>query len=480
MPSSAAKPSLTFFHSDDCERQAVAPIAEEAERRGYSVRFSPDLSERVEIGVYCQHACRPNADLSVIMLHDLAQRHDIWPAFWDHEPWDAFDIGLVPGEAWVQRWKSQAGQLGAAPRLGVFEIGWPKADLIYRSREQFHAQAEELRKSLGLIHPQTVLYAPSWENDGKQDDFVQSLVDLPVNLLLKQAPWSEAYPWVLENIREMDERHRGIAGNVHIIDRGVSIMYCIGVSDLLVSDESSVLIEASLHGVPSLSVTDWLIPDRQPPRPVCVPFENVQKTTRSALRESVEKLLADPVLARSEALGLRDHHFSHFGQSSKLAMDLIEAAWAKSPLPFAPLQTPPAVLDQRLYRQAERCLTNDDISGATSILARLIAKDSDCWQAFNDMGGICFNQRDIEGALTLLKRAVEKEGRPGLAMRNLAATQLSAGLWDDALLSYARLLHELPDDQQSRENLAGLLAGEFDLSQTACEEMLKVLCSGER
>jgi tetratricopeptide (TPR) repeat protein len=285
---------------------------------------------------------------------------------------------------------------------------------------------------------------------------------------------------VLENIRKMDELHRGIADNVHIVDRKVSIMYCIGVSDLLVSDESSVLIEASLHGVPSLAVKDWLIPDRQPPRPVSIPFENVQKTTRSALHKTVEALLADPAQARSDAIRLRNHHFSHFGQSSKLAVDLIEAAWAQSPLPFAPLQTPPAALDQILYRQAEHCLVNDDIPGATSILARLIAKDSDCWQAFNDMGGICFNQRDIEGALTLLQRAVEKEGKPGLALRNLAATQLNAGLWDDALLNYARLLHESPDDEQSRENLAGLIAGEFELSQTACEEMLKVLCNGER
>ena len=56
------RPVITFFHSDNCERQALAPIAREAERRGYPVRFSGDPRERAQVGVYCQHACRPNAE----------------------------------------------------------------------------------------------------------------------------------------------------------------------------------------------------------------------------------------------------------------------------------------------------------------------------------------------------------------------------------------------------------------------------------
>ncbi|KAF0815041.1 hypothetical protein IGB42_00118 [Andreprevotia sp. IGB-42] len=333
----STRPEITFFFTDNCERQTVEPIAQEAQKRGFPVRFSSDLRERAVIGIYCQHACRPNASFSMIMLHDLAQRHDIWPHFWMHEPWNEFDVGILPGEAWVQRWRSQGMLRVAQPRLGVFDIGWPKADLIYRNRDEFAVKAQQLRETLGLKHEKTVLYAPSWENHGKQDDFVRSLMDMPVNLLLKQAPWAPSYTQVWENIRKMNALHQGIADNVHIVDPEISIMYCIGISDLLVSDESSVLIEASLYEVPSVAVSDWLIPDREPPRFASVPFDHVRKTTRAQLRDTVEAILADPLQARRDAAQLRDFHFSHFGQSAQLAVDLIESAVDGIALTVAPL-----------------------------------------------------------------------------------------------------------------------------------------------
>lgn len=329
--------SITFFHSDDCERQAVLPIAEEAARRGFAVNFSSDLTERVQIGVYCQHACRPNADFSIIMLHDLAQRHDIWPEFWRVEPWHHFDLGLVPGPAWAERWGSQANQQTAWPRLGVFNVGWPKADLVYQDKARFAEEAAKLRVNLGLEHPHTVLYAPSWENDGKQDDFVKALIDLPINLLLKQAPWSPDYKQVWGNINAMNALHQGIATNVHIVDPKVSILYCLGLADVLVSDESSVLIEAALLDVPAVSISDWMIPDRDPPRPACVPFDLVHKSTRAGLRGTVQQLLADPVQARQDARALRDRHFAHLGKSASMIMDVLQAALAGQALPQAPL-----------------------------------------------------------------------------------------------------------------------------------------------
>lgn len=339
--------SITFFHSDDCERQAVLPIAEEAARRGFAVNFSSDLTERVQIGVYCQHACRPNADFSIIMLHDLAQRHDIWPEFWQTEPWHHFDIGLVPGPAWAERWSSQADQRTAWPKLGVFNVGWPKADLVYQDKARFAVEAAKLRDSLGLEHPQTVLYAPSWENDAKQDDFVKALIDLPVNLLLKQAPWSPDYKQVWDNINAMNALHQGIASNVHIVDPKVSILYCLGLADVLVSDESSVLIEAALLDVPAVSISDWMIPDRDPPRPACVPFDLVLKSTRAGLRSTVEQLLADPLQAKRNARALRDRHFAHLGKSASLIMDVLQAALAGEPLPQEPLSTAEGQMDLR-------------------------------------------------------------------------------------------------------------------------------------
>lgn len=394
---SKAFTSITFFHSDDCEKQAVAPIADEARQRGFNVRFSSDLSERVEIGVYCQHACKPNADFSIIMLHDLAQRHDIWPEFWKTEPWHHFDMGLVPGQAWSERWASQAASVQAWPKLGVFNVGWPKADLVYRDRERFAEEAQKLRESLGLIHKHTILYAPSWENDGKQDDFVRALIDLPVNLLLKQAPWAPEYTGVWNNIRAMDNLHRGIAENVHIVDPRVSIMYCIGLADALVSEESSVLIEAALLDVPAISVTDWMIPDRTPPRPACVPFDHVMKTTRAQLRGTIEALLKDPEAARQSARTLRDFHFSHFGESARRAMDLLEAALQKKPLPQPHLPAPAGLADLRPAPEKRKLadFVRDRVSGVWTAGAQTHFGYSDGDGTEQKIGHIVANSNDV-------------------------------------------------------------------------------------
>ncbi|HSH87830.1 MAG TPA: hypothetical protein VK958_11340, partial [Methylophilus sp.] len=138
-------PAITFFFTDNCERQALAPIADEAASRGFPIQWSTDSKQYAEIGVYCEHACKPNAGFSMILLHDLAQRHDIWPHFWHHEPWNAFDMGIVPGPAWVDRWQTQAVFAKARPKLGVFDLGWPKADLVYRNQDAFKQQAQSLR-----------------------------------------------------------------------------------------------------------------------------------------------------------------------------------------------------------------------------------------------------------------------------------------------------------------------------------------------
>lgn len=180
---------ISFFYTDEIERQTLAPVAQEAERRRYRIRFTDRMDEPAEIGVYCSHRPDPsNAKLSAILLHDLAQRHDIWPDFWRYEPWNRFDIGILPGPAWRKRWQACARQPEAHPRMGVYELGWPKADDIFRDPEAFQRKVATLRANLHLGHRRSVLYAPSWENDGKQDDLVRSLKDLPVNLLLKQAP----------------------------------------------------------------------------------------------------------------------------------------------------------------------------------------------------------------------------------------------------------------------------------------------------
>jgi len=326
-----------FFYTDQVEQQTLQPLADEAVARGHSIRFSGNLAEVADVGVFCSHRPDPSqCRFSVIMLHDLGQRHDIWPDFWRYEPWDRFDIGILPGKDWADRWHSVSARPEAQPRIGVCVLGWPKADLIYRDRVRFDAEVAGLRKTLGLKHECSVLYAPSWENNGKQDDFVRALMDLPVNLILKQAPWSDAYPQVQENICRMNEMHRGCADNVHVIEPDVNIMYCLGLSDLVVSDESSVLLEALLLNVPGVAVIDWLIPE-QPPRFSSAPYECVTKSSRAELRATVQTMLEDLQQYRTRLQGYRSQYFVNLGHSAAKILDVIEAALEDRPLPVAGL-----------------------------------------------------------------------------------------------------------------------------------------------
>jgi len=329
--------NITFFCTDKCEKQALQPIADEASARGIPVKFSANSDEKVDIGVYCQHLARPRARLSVVMLHDMAQRHDVWPDYWAHEPWNEFDIGIVPGPLWGRMWGRMKQMRFAQPRIGVFELGWPKADLIYKDISSHESEVDALRDKLDLKYEHTVTYAPSWENHGKQSDFVNALFDLPVNLLLKQAPWSAAYPQVLDSIKQQNSLHENISDKVKIIDPEISIMRVLGLSDLLVSDESSVLFEACLSEVPSLAVSDWLIPDRNPPRLAVVPLQEIAKTPKNELADAVMKMLGDLDAEKQKCIKIREFLYSELGSSSKKIMDLIDGIVSKQTLVCQPI-----------------------------------------------------------------------------------------------------------------------------------------------
>lgn len=286
------KKDITFFAMNKGEYYNLLPIMEEAKARGYQVHFTDDLDEKAEIGVYCQHFGKPqNSKFSVVLLHDMAQGHNRWPNIWEAERWFVYDIGIVPGMAWRDRWQRSAFQYFVNPRCGAYMLGYPKSTQIFS--EEIKKRAEELKAEMGLKYEISILYAPSWEYGDKEDDFVRALASLPVNLLIKQAPWSRALgDTIVNNVNEMRKMHEGRYDNVHYFEWDETILVPLLMCDLVVSDESSVMVEAFMFGKPSIAVMDWLIPDTDPVRFSSVPFDNVYKCKRVELREQVEKLLA--------------------------------------------------------------------------------------------------------------------------------------------------------------------------------------------
>lgn len=284
------KKDITFIYTDMGEYYNLKPIADEAASRGYKVTFTNDIFAPTEIGVYCQHVCHPeNSKFSVILLHDLNQGHK--PNIWEYEPWNKFDIGIVPGTFWTNLWSQCACQYYVNPRCGTYELGYPKSNLV--SSSELAQCAHALRQKLNLKYDISILYAPSWENDGKEDDFIKALSSLNVNLLIKQANWSDVYDNITENIRQMRLLHEGKYDNVFYIEPEESIMTALAICDLVVSDESNVMAEALMFGKASIAVTDWLIPDTTPSR-YAIPADYAILSTKKTLRIDVEKYLSSP------------------------------------------------------------------------------------------------------------------------------------------------------------------------------------------
>ena len=318
------KKDITFIYWSSQEKSLFAPIIKEAEKRGYRVKLSNNKFEKCEIGFYCQHINFPQySKLSVVMLHDILQQYGNWPDIWYREPWNIYDIGILPSEQWVNNWNKSSHWYYTRPRKGIFKVGWPKADVI--KDIQSNSSKVEFYKKYNLdLNKRTILYAPAWENDHKQDDFVKSMLKLDVNILIKQAKWPvKEYPQIVKNIEEMYDLHKDIP-SVTILPPETNIFEAIAVSDILVSEESSTLCEAAMMPIPSVSVSNWLIPDVSPSRfPKC-DYDFVIKTKREELTDCIRDMIEnyDSYYERTKEFSRKN--FSNIGLTAKMIIDILD------------------------------------------------------------------------------------------------------------------------------------------------------------
>ena len=318
------KKDITFIYLDAVQKQVYEMIAAEAEKRGYKTRITDDKFAKCEIGWYCEHINFPQySKFSVIMLHDITQQYGNWPDIWLREPWNKYDIGFLPSKLWIENWDQCSQYYYANPRRGVYLAGWPKADRLSAYLDE--EKKSDLKKIIGIDDSKpTVLYAPAWENDGKQDEFVQSMLPLDVNILVKQAPWPDTYPQQLKNIEEMRELHKNNPRVIQL-DPKTNILDAIMVSDILVSEESSTMCECVMMGKPAISVCNWLIPDVVPSRYPADDYEYVVKTKKEELTECVKKVLGNYDKYSAEAQDYSDNHFSNLGKCIPIMLDILDA-----------------------------------------------------------------------------------------------------------------------------------------------------------
>jgi hypothetical protein len=328
------KKEITFIYLDSVQKQIYEMIAIEAQKRGYKTIVTDNKFAKCEIGWYCEHVNFPQySKFSVIMLHDLTQQFGNWPDIWFREPWNNYDIGFLPSKVWVENWTQCSQFFYANTKKGVFLTGWPKAD---RLSEYTNDQKRiHLAKEIGLnLDKPTILYAPAWENDHKQDEFVQAMMKLDVNILIKQIPWADSYTEQIKNIHEMYELHKSNSRVIQL-DRMSNILDAIMVSDILVSDESSTMSEAVMLGKPAISVNNWMIPDVIPSRFPANNYDYVIRTDKEKLTECVDNIIKNYTKYQKEAQIYSESHFSNIGKCIPMMLDILDANLngTESPIP---------------------------------------------------------------------------------------------------------------------------------------------------
>lgn len=331
---------ITFIYLDEVQKQVYEMISAEAQNRGYKTRITDDKFAKCEIGWYCEHVNFPQySKFSVIMLHDITQQYLNWPDIWVREPWNKYDIGFLPSDVWVNNWNECSQYFYTRPRNGIYLTGWPKADRLKVFMDN-NKKVEYIRKVGIDPNKPTILYAPAWENDNKQDEFVQAMLPLDINILVKQCPWTDSYPEQLRIIAEMYELHKNNPRVIQL-DPKTSILDAIMISDILVSEESSTMCECVMMGKPAVSVSNWLIPDVTPSRYPADDYDFVIKTKKEELTSCVKDILDNYSKYQAEAQAYSDNHFANIGDCIPMMLDIIDAAIEGKKSPYPALESRP-------------------------------------------------------------------------------------------------------------------------------------------
>lgn len=315
---------IKFFVNTQWHREAVSAVANEASTRGYDVSFTENYSETAEVGFYVDHIHRINninSNISIVMLHGLddAYKSDHWL----DEPWYRFDVGLLPGSIAAENWRSQSWHPKTIPKYGVFDVGWPKFDVLYdNSRDK---RIDNIRSEIGLSEGFSMMYAPhaitSRYNNSKVYDenvlrFIENSEALVDNLLVRHTP--------TDNIDYSDEFYDKVRNHsdVFIMDSEMEIMDCLGLADILLTDGSSVIYESLLTDTVPMVVADWRS-DKIKSAEASFP-EFVSVTSFNSFEKDVIEI-KDNFEKKNEYLNTcRADHFSHLGNSSVFILDLID------------------------------------------------------------------------------------------------------------------------------------------------------------
>lgn len=300
-----------------------APLEREFKINNWETVFCNNGSTLGDIGFYCEDSSLPgNQEFTVITINGLDQDHVIRPKYtrwFSQENWGLFDLGLLPGPRWFNGWVTRTPRLRNTPRLGVISTGWFKGD----------DAVKKYSRPDGKNIIQSVLYAPQTEQDGKQKTVLAAV--LAAELKLKIKHWeNEAYidihpdlltPSYMRNLAS-ENRQAEQYENVEVVPSRANFMEVLADVDLLITDQSSVLYEAAMLNIPTLTCIGWkhacgdcLGPQPSPDITISVHPDELESTLRD-IKEQYSNLLEKTKLIRA-------NNFAFLGNSARITFDSV-------------------------------------------------------------------------------------------------------------------------------------------------------------
>ncbi len=325
---------LIFIAKDSISKHTWEPVISAAIIRGHEVILTTDINTEGDIGFYCDDKSTPGAQkLKVISINGLDQDHVIRPnyaKFFVEENWGDFDLGILPGKRWFEGMKIAA-QVApyCAPRLGVIEAGWPKSDIVFTKGDPLILRRQKK-------NPKVILYAPQTEQDFKQTEVVEALLGTDYELWVKH--WetkaqqkicpeflTDAY---MQNLANENSWAQQKIYAFRLFSPEENFMKIIIGADLLITDQSSVLYEAALCGIPTLTVRDWkhACGNCQGPQP----SPDITVVSESGkLRESIEEILSNYPLYVNKTEAIREDNFVNLGNAANILLNKVEEVFSE-------------------------------------------------------------------------------------------------------------------------------------------------------
>ena len=321
------KKKITFYYENPNEKNIFTPIAAIAKKKNFKVEFTNNLKKYSEIGFYCfGDKKKIKSKNSFIFLGGMDQARNNWPNIWEKQPWNNFDIGFLPGKDWSHRWKSSSWDYKSRPKKGVFESGWPKADIVCK-RDQLQKKSKKLKKKYKIPKVgKNILYAPSQESNGKQLDVAKCIKESNFKLLVKHWVTKKSKykdKWQVVQ-KENDETKKILGEKCIIIKPQENFIEILPLVDLLITDESSVAYEALLLDIPTISVSDWKMQRHSrsiaryvKPAKVCF------VTDKKNLKKKINEFMKKKKFYKRKIKKMKTYHFSNVGFSSNIIIEIL-------------------------------------------------------------------------------------------------------------------------------------------------------------